>query len=318
MCPPPSLSLLPPAARSGHRWALLPPHQALPCPQTSRHHGRWPAEKAALTSLSRLVRRLCVTRWICQGRGWYTRYGRGSSRNRLVPSWTREGFAAGKRRGGKRRSNRALLEMKWKALKPPCCQASPDSPAQTLSPQKTALSSGSPAWLGSPRGSRRSGKAKLWERRAAVSEQPGTATPLLRQAASKALNELTARVRLGRVIVRCPFALLIAEVLQRTQCRHSRKSKSSSAHTYAGQCAGTHVHSPPAQATSQGRPALLGAASQRGYSKAPRPQRRLRFNSGLLRAALFAQGRPQERGRGPVPKSGHPGHRVAASRDLPP
>lgn len=60
----------------------------------------------ALTSLSRLVRRLCVTHWICQGRGWYTRYGRGSSWNRLVPSWMERGFAAGQRTGEKRMSNR--------------------------------------------------------------------------------------------------------------------------------------------------------------------------------------------------------------------
>lgn len=92
-------------------WVQQAPHAATPLPekglglhkgqQTSPlPHTRCPLRlNAALTSLSRLVRRLCVTHWICQGRGWYTRYGRGSSWNRLVPSWMERGFAAGERTG---------------------------------------------------------------------------------------------------------------------------------------------------------------------------------------------------------------------------
>lgn len=117
-----------------------------------------------------------------------------------------------------------LLEIHQKALNPTCCQASPDSPVQTLSPQRTELSSGWPAWLGSPRGSRCSRTSKLWERRTAISEQPATARSLLQPTGSKPLNELMAHVPLGRVIVHCPFALLITKYLQHTQYWHSRKS----------------------------------------------------------------------------------------------
>ena len=74
-----------------------------------------------------------------------------------------------------------------------------------------------------------------------LSAQPGTGTPLLRQAGSKPLNELRARAHLGTVIARCPFALLIATLLQHIQYWHSRKSKSSSLRPQAGRCADTHA-----------------------------------------------------------------------------
>lgn len=98
------------AQQHGPSLGSVPQLQSLPlncsywdarCGLQTRHcPAPWqlPQLAAALTSLSRLVRRLCVTHWICQGRGWYTRYGRGSSWNRLVPSWAPKGFAAGERR----------------------------------------------------------------------------------------------------------------------------------------------------------------------------------------------------------------------------
>lgn len=125
----------------------------------------------------------------------------------------------------------------------------------------------------------------------------------LPRAESKPLNELTARAHLGTVIARCPFALLIAEFLQRVQAWHSRKSKSSSVRTQAD----TPAH-------------LCSGALLRGITAEPSAHRATCGSEGLWVSQSCpvpsAQRLPQQQGRGPVPKSGPLGTHVTI-RELP-
>lgn len=112
--------------------------------------------------------------------------------------------------------------------------------------------------------------------------------PLLQQAGSKPLNELRARVHPGRVITRCPFALLIAEFLRHVWCWHSRKSKSSSS---PGTYRPAHPHpntAPTPQSHGTQQNSAAWPASQQDHSKPSRTQK-VSISGGIwgfLRAVL--------------------------------
>lgn len=105
--------------------------------------------------------------------------------------------------------------------------------------------------------------------------------PLLQQAGSKPLNELRARVHPGRVITRCPFALLIAEFLRHVWCWHSRKSKSSSS---PGTYRPAHPHpntAPTPQSHGTQQNSAAWPASQQDHSKPSCTQKASLFQVGF-------------------------------------